>query len=74
MFNLFHLLTAPFGYYDYIRIDVVFIRETPRATLIIFDGKEEWFPKAWIIRIKPCKHSKSAKIKISLYHWTKKVS
>ena len=58
----------------YIWIDVILVKETPKAILIMFDDKEAWFPKAWIIRIKLCRHSKAAKIKISEYHWAKKFS
>ena len=48
------------------------LKETPKAILIMFDDKEAWLPKAWIVRIKPYKHSKAIKIKISEYHWSKK--
>ncbi len=55
----------------YLWIDVVFVRETPRAILIIFDGRKAWLPKAWIARIKR-KGDRTIKIKISEYRWAKK--
>jgi len=36
----------------YLWIDVVLVKETPRAILIIFDGRKAWIPKAWLRRIK----------------------
>lgn len=36
----------------YLWVDVVFIRETPKAILIIFNGRKAWIPKAWIARTK----------------------
>lgn len=84
MFNLAHLITAPFGYYDYIWIDVLLIKETKKAILIMFDNKEAWLPKAWILKTKfPLPEGERArvrghaipiKIKISQYHWAKKFS
>ena len=66
----------------YIWVDVVFVRETPKAILIIFDNRETWLPKAWIYRIKcnkgchviasPAKRGEAISIKISDYHWAKK--
>ena len=55
----------------YLWMDVVLVRETPRAILIIFDDRKEWIPKAWIMRVKR-NRNKSIKIKISDYHWAKK--
>jgi hypothetical protein len=75
MFNLKSMLSCPYGYYDYIWVDVLLVHETCKAILIAFDGKKAWLPKAWILRIKKyrnCKTSKAASIKISLYHWSKK--
>jgi hypothetical protein len=50
----------------------------------MFDGRKEWMPKAWILRIKRNRknssHYESAvadeaiSIKISEYHWAKKFS
>lgn len=57
---------------NYIWIDVFLIHETRKAILIRFDGKEEWFPKAWILKVKPRKNSKAVEIKISEYHWAAK--
>jgi len=36
----------------YLWVDVIFVRETPKAILIIFDGRKAWIPKSWIYRIK----------------------
>lgn len=36
----------------YFWIDVLLIKETKKAILIMFDGRKEWLPKAWIVRIK----------------------
>lgn len=65
-------------------IDVFWIRETPKAILIIFDGREAWIPKAWIQRIKhkkdhgvivsPTELGEAISIKISEYQWVKKFS
>ena len=66
----------------HIWIDIVFVRETPKAILIIFDGQKVWIPKAWIYRIKcnkghhviasPAKRGEAISIKISDYNWSKK--
>jgi len=52
-------------------IDVFWVRETPKAVLVIFDGQEAWIPKAWIVRIMR-NGDGSIKIKISDYNWAKK--
>lgn len=52
-------------------IDVFWVQETPKAILILFDGRKVWIPKAWIVRIKQ-NGERSVKIKISDYHWAKK--
>lgn len=57
----------------YIWIDVILVRETQRAILIIFDGQKTWIPKAWIVRIKR-NEARSSRIKISEYYWAKKFS
>lgn len=72
MFNIFQHLNTPIGFYDYTWIDVILIKETPKAILIMFDGQKDWFPKAWIARIKRNKNGNTVKIKMSLYYWTKK--
>ena len=72
MFSLLHLLNLPYGYYNYFWIDVRLIKETQKAILVEFDGRKNWFPKAWIVRIKRGKDDNTIKIKISLYHWVKK--
>jgi len=58
----------------YLRIDVLLIDETDKAILVKFDGKKAWFPKAWILKIRPSKDSKAVKIKISESHWAMKFS
>ena len=55
----------------YIWVNITFVRETPKAILILFDGRKAWFPKAWIARLKRNVDG-SIKIKISEYHWAKK--
>ena len=55
----------------YLWIDVILVRETSKAILIIFDGRKEWIPKAWIAHLKR-KRDRSIKIKIFEYHWSKK--
>ncbi len=72
MFSIKHILEMPYGYHNYIWLDVLLIKETQKAILIKFDGREIWLPKAWILKIKRDKHSHTARIKISLYHWAKK--
>ena len=57
----------------YLWIDVVSVKETPKAILIIFDSQKTWIPKAWIAQIKRNGGS-SIKIKISDYHWATKCS
>ncbi|MCK4860076.1 MAG: hypothetical protein KAS87_05920 [Candidatus Omnitrophica bacterium] len=67
-----YLINFPFGFFDYVWVDVVIARETPKAILVIFDNKKVWLPKAWIIKIKRDKGSNKTRIKLSEYHWTKK--
>ena len=65
----------------YIWVDVTFVTETPKAILIIFDGRKVWIPKVWLCRIKckkshyvianPPKAGEVISIKISEYHWAK---
>jgi len=72
----------------YIWIDAILIKETAKAILIEFDGQEIWLPKACITKIKRNKlrhcerpalrslgegGSEAISIKISEYHWTKKI-
>ena len=49
MFNLKSILSAPYGFYDYIWIDCTLIRETPKAILIDFDNRKIWLPKVWVV-------------------------
>lgn len=55
----------------YLWVDVDLVRETPKAILIVFDGRKAWLPKAWIARIRQL-GGRSIEIKISEYHWAKK--
>jgi len=55
-------------------IEVFLTHETRKAILIKFDSKEEWFPKAWILKIRSSKDSKAVKIKISESRWAMKFS
>jgi len=64
---------------SYIWQDVLLLKETAKAILIMFDGKKAWFPKAWAIKIRWAKRCEEARradaaisIKISEYHWHKK--
>ena len=56
---------------SYVWIDVILVKETPEAILIIFDGRKAWIPKVWIARLKR-NGDRSIKIKISDYYWGKK--
>lgn len=54
-------------------IDVFWVRETPKAILIIFNGRKAWIPKSWIARIKQ-NGDRSIKMKSLDYYWAKKFS
>ena len=66
----------------YLWINVILVRETPRAILVVFDGQKAWIPKSWLRRIKlkkshsviasPPKAGEAISIKISEYHWARK--
>jgi len=74
MFSLKAMLSCPYGYYDYIWVDVLLIYETHKAILVDFDGRRAWLAKAWILRINTYHHNeriKAISIKISLYNWSK---
>jgi len=66
------LLNLAIGFHTYIWVDVLLIKETSKAVLIIFDGREIWLPKKWIVRIKRNRDTSAIRIKISEYHWAKK--
>ncbi len=73
MFSLLkHLLSPLFEFYSYIWVDVLLVKETPKAILVEFDGRKNWLPKAWILRMKKDKNNNAIKIKISQCHWAKK--
>ncbi|MFC1808035.1 hypothetical protein ACFL0T_06695 [Candidatus Omnitrophota bacterium] len=77
MFNIWRMLKTPYAYHDYFWIDVILIKQTRKAMLIEFDGKQAWLPKAWVLN---CWLTQGANnltvlsIQISLYHWAKKFS
>ena len=86
MFSLRYLLNPPYGFHEYVWLDVLLIKETQKAILIKFDGRKIWLPKAWIMGIKRSKDKsnlslqalslskgEAISIKISQYHWTKKL-
>lgn len=55
----------------YFWIDILLIKETEKAILIMFDGNKIWLPKAWIIKIRHAKQdNKTISIKILEYYWT----
>ena len=66
----------------YLWVNVIFVRETPKAILIVFDCRKAWIPKTWICHIKrkndyrviasPPKTGIAISIKISDYHLAKK--
>ena len=56
----------------YLWMDIMLIKETPKAILIEFDDRKAWLPKAWILRMKHNNDSDTVEIKISQYHWEKK--
>ena len=70
MFNLKYWLNLATKNQDYIWIEAILIKETPKAILIKFDDKQIWLPKVWVVRIK--RKPDVIKIKIPQYHWTKK--
>ena len=66
------LLNLAIGRHTYIWIDVLLLKETPKAILIMFDGRRIWFPKTWIKKIKHSRHCEVISIKIPEHYWTKK--
>jgi len=52
VFALKRLLSFLFNPDTYIWVDVLLIKETPKAILIEFDGRKGWLPKAWILAVK----------------------
>lgn len=70
MFNLKSWINRATNPQDYIWIEAILIKETPKAILIEFDSRQFWLPKAWIVRIKR-NNAKAGiiKIKISEYSW-----
>lgn len=72
MFSPRFLLNLAIGFYTYMWIDVILVKETTKAILIMFDNRKIWLPKAWIVRMKRNKGNNAVQIKISEYHWAKK--
>ncbi len=72
MFGLKFWLNLATNPQEYIWIKTQLIKESPKAILIEFDGKQIWLPKGWIVNIKRNKGNSSLGIKISLYHWAKR--
>ena len=81
------LLNLAVGFHTYIWVDVLLIKETPKAILIMFDERKIWLPKVWIAKIelnetkrprtqcpRKCRalRARPLSIKISEYHWAKK--
>ena len=79
MFGLKFWLNLATNPQDYIWIKAYLVKETTKAILIKFDGKQIWLPKAWITVIArrpegPTKQSQKnpISIKISQFHWAKR--
>ena len=70
MFNLKSWLNLAINPQDYIWIDAILLKETPKAIQILFDDKRIWLPKAWIVQIK--RNKEAISIKIFQYYWAKK--
>ena len=71
MFNLKHWLNLATNPQDYLWIEALLIKETPKAILIEFDGKQTWLPKAWIVKVGRNEAHNVIKIYISQYFWAK---
>jgi len=64
----------------HIWMDVKLLAETRKAILVRFDGRQAWFPKAWIVAVKSRKRviarapkaPEAISIKISESHWARK--
>jgi len=52
-------------------VDVLLVKEAPKAILVAFDGRQIWLPKAWVWRIRRAKPP-AIRIKISESNWAKK--
>jgi len=77
MFSMSKIIKLAICPERYIWVDVILIKETPKAFLIEFDSRKAWFPKAWVVQIKKIKHNRSQQgeaisIKITEYHLAKK--
>ncbi|MFC1699999.1 hypothetical protein ACFL1I_08630 [Candidatus Omnitrophota bacterium] len=72
MLNLKCWLNLATNPQDFIWVEAILIKEMPKAILVKFDGKQIWFPKTWIVRIRRSKANSNLKIKISLAYWAGK--
>ena len=72
MFNPKRLIDFASNPQEHIWITATLIKESPKAIKILFDGKEIWLPKAWILHIKRNRHSRSVSINITLSYWKKR--
>jgi len=72
MINWIRLINRIINPPTYIWVDVTLIKETPKAILIVFNGKRAWLPKTWIFRIKRKGDNGTTKIKLSIHNWFKK--
>ena len=72
MFNLKYWLSLVANPQGYVWITAIPIKETSKALLIEFDGRQIWVPKAWILHTKRNQRNHTINIKISQYHWGKR--
>ena len=73
MFSLKRWLNLATKPQSYIWIEALLIKETPKALLIEFDDRKIWFPRAWILHTKRNQRNRRVNIKISQYHWGKRL-
>ncbi len=71
MYSISQLIGNKGFYSSSINVDVTIIRETLKACLILFDGRQEWLPKSWILGYKNLRTGE-IRITISEANWTKK--
>lgn len=71
MFSVSQLLRNKGIYSNRMNVDVTIVRETLKAYLISFDGKQKWVPKSWILKYKNLQNGET-RITISEANWTKK--
>jgi hypothetical protein len=71
MYSVRQLLRNKRIYSNRINVDVTIVRETFKAYLISFDGKQKWLPKSWILGYKNLQGGET-RITISDANWVKK--